>query len=106
MFRKSVVSMAWVAVLALAVAAYADESRAVVNRTKPVYPELAKRMNVQGTVAVKAVVMADGKVKSVSPLSGNPILSQAAQAAVKQWQYAPGAEEVITVEMTFSNNGQ
>lgn len=105
MFRKSIALMAWFAMLTLAVSAHAD-GREVINRTKPVYPELAKRMNVQGTVSVKAVVAADGKVKSVSPLSGNPILSQAAQTAVKQWVYAPGAEEVITVEMTFSNSGQ
>ncbi len=106
MFRKIVALTVWGAILTFGVAAYAGGERVVINRTKAAYPELAKRMNVQGTVTVKALVAADGKVKSVSPVSGNPILSQAAQAAVKQWVYAPGAEESITVEMTFSNTGQ
>lgn len=106
MFRKRAVLMAWVAVLALGVAAYADGSREVVNRTNPAYPELARRMNLQGTVTVKVVVAADGKVKAVSPVNGNPILSQAAQNALKQWVYAPGGEEVIMVEMTFANTGR
>ncbi len=88
---------------AVVVSGFAAGSRQVVTRTKPVYPELAKRMNVQGTVKMKAVVGADGKVKSVSLVNGNPILFQAAQTAVKQWVYASGAEETVEVEVNFSN---
>ena len=100
MFRKLIISLALLAFLT--VAAFAGDSRAVLTRTPPAYPELAKRMNLEGTVTVRAVVGADGKVKAVSALTGNPILSQAAQAAVKNWVYAPGAEESIAVDVTFS----
>ncbi len=103
MFRRALTTLIFVLVMMFGIAAYAE--RAVVTRVKATYPELAKRMNLQGSVTVKAMVGADGKVKSVSLMSGNPILAQAAANAVKQWVYAPGAEESVVVEMTFSQNG-
>ncbi len=103
MFRRGFTTLIFILVMTFGLAAYAE--RAVVTRVKPVYPELARRMNLQGSVSVKAVVGADGKVKSVSLMSGNPILAQAAANAVKQWVYAPGAEENVVVEMNFTPNG-
>jgi TonB family protein len=78
------------------------DMRAVVHRTQPNYPEIAKRLNLCGVVMVKAAVAADGHVKSAMVVSGNPILGQAASTAVRDWVFAPGVEEMVTVGVTFN----
>ena len=80
----------------------APDERTVVHRTQPSYPEIARRLNLTGLVKVKAAVAADGHVKSASVISGNPILGQAASTAVRDWIFAPGVEEVVTVGITFT----
>jgi TonB family protein len=52
-------------------------------------------------VVVKVAVTADGHVKSSTVVSGNPILGQAASTAVREWVFAPGVEETVTVGITF-----
>jgi TonB family protein len=79
-----------------------DNGRRIVQKMAPRYPELARRLNLSGTVKVVAVVTADGKVKKVEPMGGSPILVQAAQDAISQWKFAPGAESRETVELHFN----
>src|SRR5579863_5484393 len=77
--------------------------RVVVRRVEPRYPELARKMNLGGTVKVVAVVAPDGKVTKVEPVGGSPLLVQAAQSAVTQWKYAPaGTESKEAVELHFT----
>jgi Gram-negative bacterial TonB protein C-terminal len=42
-----------------------------------------------GELQLKALIGADGLVKQVTVLSGNPKLAEAAMRAVRQWHYAP-----------------
>src|SRR5450432_4135209 len=79
-----------------------EVGRKVVRRVDPQYPQVAKRMNLGGTVKVVAVVAADGSVKKVEPVGGSPLLVQAAQNAITQWKFAPGAESRETVELHFT----
>ena len=65
----------------------ADELLA--NRIEPDYPDAARRAHIQGTVTVDTVVGSDGKVLEASAISGSPQLTDAAVAAVRQWQYKP-----------------
>jgi membrane protein involved in colicin uptake len=53
-------------------------------------------------VKVVALVAPDGKVKKVQPVGGSPVLVQAAEAAVSQWKFAPGAESNETIELHFT----
>ena len=76
--------------------------RKLVRRVDPQYPQLARNMNLGGTVKVVAVVAPDGSVKKVEPVGGSPILVQAAENAVTQWKFAPGAESRETVELHFT----
>ena len=76
--------------------------RRVVRKTSPTYPELAKRMNLSGTVKVIAVVGTDGEVKAVEPVGGSPVLLRAAEDAVAKWKFAPGAESKEPVELHFN----
>ena len=78
------------------------EVRRVVRRSQPSYPEIAKRMNLAGTVRVQATVSPDGTVKSVQPMGGSPVLIQAAADAVYKWKFAPAnGESKETIELHF-----
>ena len=77
-------------------------SRKVKNKVAPSYPEIARRMNISGTVKLVVVVAPSGAVKSTKVLGGHPLLVSAAEEAVKKWKFetAP-AEDTGVVEFTF-----
>jgi TonB family protein len=95
----------------LAIAGFAQTStteegkRKVKTRVSPVYPDLAKRMNVTGRVKIEVVVAADGHVKSTRVVGGHPLLVQSCQDAVKEWKFTPGEEATQIVEFDFNGNG-
>src|SRR4051794_22951660 len=61
----------------------------LIKQPKPLYPPLAKAARVQGTVKFTAKISKDGTIQELQLLSGPPLLVQAAQQAVQQWQYKP-----------------
>jgi TonB family protein len=79
-----------------------ESGRKILRKMTPTYPELARKMNLGGTVKVVAVVAADGEVKSVEPKGGSPILLRAAEDAVSKWKFASGDESRETIEMRFA----
>ena len=83
-----------------------DESNCKVKtRTTPLYPELAKRMNVAGKVKIEVVITPDGRVKSTRVVGGHPLLVQACQDAVKEWKFVAAPEETTqVVEFEFHAN--
>ena len=86
--------------------ASAQEKRVIKQRGNAVYPELAKRMNVQGTVKVEVMVLANGVVKSAKALGGHPLLIDAAVNAAKQMKFEPAAGETreeIPFNFTLNN---
>lgn len=87
---------------AFTVIAHADE-RAVKSRVQPIYPELAKRMKISGSVSIQATVDAEGKVTDAKATNGNRLLAGAAEDAVRKWKFAPGdGVSVVTVEINFA----
>jgi periplasmic protein TonB len=56
---------------------------------EPVYPPAAKLAGLQGAVVISALIAADGSVRHLRVLRGDPLLAQAATEAVKNWQYRP-----------------
>lgn len=77
-----------------------SNSRKAKVNTPPEYPELARKLNIEGTARVVAVVSADGNVSKVKELGGNPILLGALVQAVKNWKYEPADHESM-VEVRF-----
>jgi TonB family protein len=61
----------------------------VIDRVEPDYPDAARRAGAQGSIKLDTFIAADGRVQQVSPLSGNPVLAEAASAAVRRWRYKP-----------------
>ena len=107
MFRQMGMRVLKAAVLALmlmvALPGSAAGDRTVKWKVAPVYPELAKRMKIEGAVKVEASVDADGKVTDVKTISGNHALAVAAEEAVRKWKFVPAASKSTeTVEVNFS----
>jgi len=72
----------------------------------PVYPPLAKKAGIQGIVRLAIRVDKNGNTQVLKILEGEPVLADAAIAAVKQWRYRPqrlngGAVNLIS-EVTFT----
>ena len=66
------------------------EGPVVIKRVEPVYPDLARRAGIDGTVELEVSIDATGKVTDVEVVRGLPLgLSQAAADAVHQWTYKP-----------------
>jgi len=61
----------------------------ITHFVRPVYSLLAASAQATGDVAVRIVVLGDGKVASVNTSSGPKILQGAVSDAVKQWSFAP-----------------
>ena len=87
-------------ILAVALPAWAG-ARAVKSKVPPVYPAIAKRMKIEGLVRVAATVDAKGDVTKVKEVSGNHILSLAAEDAVRKWKFDPGSGQ-STVEIAIN----
>lgn len=76
--------------------------RKVKNKIAPVYPEIARRMGLTGTVKILVVVSPNGTVKETKVIGGHPILVNAAINAVKKWRFeAASSESTGTLEFKF-----
>jgi TonB family protein len=82
---------AFTLVVAMAIPAQAAGDREVRSRVAPVYPEIAKRMRISGAVKIEVTVDPDGKVTQAKAISGNQMLSPAAEEAVRHWKFEAGA---------------
>ena len=68
-------------------------SRKAKTRVAPIYPDVARRMSIAGTVRLAVVVAPNGTVRSSKPLGGHPLLVDAAMDAMKQWKFEAGPTE-------------
>ena len=82
-----------------------EVTRKVVSRVAPIYPALARKLNLHGLVKLEVVIAADGSVKSAEVTGGNPVLAQAAVDAVRKWRYEATPEQTHgLVELTFDSH--
>ncbi len=72
---------------------------AYLNNPPPVYPQAAKRQNIEGEVLLKVEVSEEGKAGDVSiaKSSGSSLLDEAALNAVKKWRFIPAKHANKTV---------
>ena len=74
----------------------------LVKEIKPSYTSEAMRAGIEGNVEVQVVVGTDGSVTDARILRGLPMLNEQALAAVRQWQFKPLPQPVVTtIELTF-----
>jgi serine/threonine-protein kinase len=88
-----------------------DARLKIVHHVQPIYPPLARKAGIGGTVRLQAVIGTDGLVKETAVLEGHPLLVQAALDAVRQWLYQPiilngqPVEVVTTLDVFFNPSG-
>ena len=70
-----------------------EGSRKVLTRVLPIYPPIARSMNLSGSVKLEIVVAPTGSVKSIQVIGGSPVFSQAAESAVRGWKWEKGEHE-------------
>jgi len=61
----------------------------LIHKVVPLYPPIALRIHLSGTVALMATIDMEGNVADLKVMSGHPVLANAAVEAVKQWKYSP-----------------
>jgi protein TonB len=83
-------------VLALSPAAAANS---LIHRVEPDYPEEARKRQLQGPVVLDIHIGQDGTVLDTKLVSGEPLLADAAMAAVRQWRFQPRLVDGAPAEM-------
>jgi periplasmic protein TonB len=78
----------------------------LIRKVQPSYPAIARAIHLTGTVRLRAIIAADGSIRQVDVISGNPLLVQAAVAAVREWRYRPTRlnGEAVEVETLITVN--
>jgi protein TonB len=61
----------------------------LIHRVEPIFPALARQTGREGRVELHALIDADGTVRSLQTLEGDPMFYQSALDAVRQWRYKP-----------------
>jgi protein TonB len=76
------------------------------TKVQPEYPDVAKKLGIEGKVDLEAVVDEAGSVAKVETVTGNPILARAGADALKRWKFKPftegGRPIKVTAPVSFS----
>jgi TonB family protein len=80
-----------------------EAKRRVASRVVPVYPGLARKMRIMGSVRIEAIVSPDGSPKAIRVIGGHPLLAQAATEAIHKWKWTPAGQETTEIiEIKFN----
>jgi len=83
----------------------------LIQKTAPVYPQIAKEARVSGTVVIQATISKAGLIENLHVVNGPTMLRQPALDAVRTWRYRPymldgePVEVETTVSVTFTLGG-
>jgi TonB family protein len=78
----------------IAFVAVSDENiRRAKTKVQPMYPELARKMQISGTVKIEVTVSPNGTVKEARVVGGHPVLATAALDAAKKWRFEPAPND-------------
>ena len=74
----------------------------VLRRVSPPYPEIARRMHLNGFVVLECIIDQSGQIRDAKVVSSSSAMfEQPALDAVKQWQFAPGTFNGRPVDVLF-----
>lgn len=71
-----------------------------IERVVPVYPELPKRIRLQGEVSLEVIISPEGRVESVRVVNGHPMLVNSAREAARGWRFGPTLLNGVPVRVT------
>ncbi len=73
-----------------------NRARTLISRVEPEYPVILLGNHIGGVVRVKVTIAPNGKVEDARLLGGNPVLGEAAIAAVMKWTYSASRSQTQT----------
>lgn len=82
----------------------------LIHKVAPEYPKKARKKQVEGVVRLHAIIGKDGTIHELTVLYGDPLLTDAALKAVRQWRYSPTlvngepVEVDTTIDVNFALN--
>jgi len=71
-----------------------------IDRTKPIYPPLARQIHLQGDVSVEVIISPEGWVESARVVNGHPMFAQYAREAALSWRFGPTVLNGVPVRVT------
>jgi TonB family protein len=75
----------------------AEAKRPVKHLVTPQFPDLAKRLNLTGTVRIEVTIGPDGTVRRTRVIGGHPLLAAEAEHAAQKSTFEPGPRETFEV---------
>ncbi len=75
----------------------AEGKRQARHLVQPTVSDLARRLNLTGTVKIEVTIAPDGTVKRSRVLGGHPVLARDAQRAAEQSTFEPGPKETTEI---------
>jgi TonB family protein len=72
---------------------------AVTSRVEPIHPAVATWAGISGSVMVQVLVNQQGDVISATPVTGHPLLRNAAATAARDWKFKPAEADGKPVKM-------
>jgi len=100
--RRSRLAVGLLLFLLPSIMLHAQEARKLKAGDPPEYPELARKLHIQGIAKIQITISPDGRVEAIKEVGGNPVLLDALTRAVKKWKYQPADKQtVIEVEFNF-----
>jgi protein TonB len=76
-----------------------DDPPVLVRRVEPIYPDLARQAELEGTVGLMIVVNELGEVERAEVVRSVPGLDEAAASAVLQWRFEPARQRDVPVRV-------
>ena len=80
----------------------------LIHRILPEFPEVARRAGLTGSVRFQIKIDENGQVEDAKIIEGEPVFAEAAEKAVRQWQFNPALRDgtpipfSATVEVVFN----
>lgn len=71
-----------------------------IDRVVPTYPELVRKIRLEGDVSVEVIISPEGRVESARAVSGHPLLASAAVDAARRWRFGATLLNGVPVRVT------
>ncbi|HKV26335.1 MAG TPA: TonB family protein [Candidatus Acidoferrum sp.] len=68
----------------------------------PEYPNLARKLSIQGEVTAKVHILGNGTVESVALTNGHKLLQGSVDLALKQWEFRVPDQNEAELEIIFA----
>ena len=97
--EKFALALAFCAISAVSLGAQTQQltRRPVRHMVTPIYPELAKKLNLTGTARIEVTIGPDGVVKHTRVIGGHPVLAAEAERAAEKSTFEPAATETVEI---------